>query len=92
LTSLPRLSAEVARANDGVQAEYETELKRVAEEVAAGLGGGLSREAARPLIAQLAGGVLLARAVADKALAEEIAGATLRSLREQARVASKPTG
>jgi hypothetical protein len=40
----------------------------------------------------LAGGVLLARAVADKALAEEIAGATLKSLREQARAASKPTG
>jgi hypothetical protein len=40
----------------------------------------------------LAGGVLLTRAVADKALAEEIAGETLKSLRQQARVTSKPTG
>ena len=90
--AVPSLSAEVARADEGVRADYETELKRVAEEVAAGLGGGLPREAAWPLIAQLAGGVLLARAVADKALAEEIAGATLRSLREQAGATSKKTG
>jgi TetR/AcrR family transcriptional repressor of nem operon len=90
--AVPSLSAEVARADDGVRAEYETELKRVAGEVAAGLGVGLPREAAWPLIAQLAGGVLLARAVADKALAEEIAEATFISVRDQARAASKKTG
>lgn len=90
--AVPSLSAEVARADDGVRAEYEIGLKRIAEEVAAGLGGGLPREAAWPLIAQMAGGVLLARAVADKALAEEIAEAALKSLREQARAVSKKTG
>jgi len=47
------------------------------------------REAARPLIAALAAGVLLPRAEHDKSLADEIAEATLRSLREQARTASK---
>jgi len=83
--AVPSLSAEVARAGPSVRAEYEAELKRVAEEVAAGLGGGLPRE----LLAQLAGGVLLARAVADEALAEEIAAATLVSLRKQARAASE---
>jgi TetR/AcrR family transcriptional regulator, transcriptional repressor for nem operon len=88
--AVPSLSAEVARADEGVRAEYETELKRVAEEVAAGLGGGLPRQAAWPLIAQLAGGVLLARAVADKALAEEIAAATLTSLRKQGRAVGRP--
>jgi len=87
--AVPSLSAEVARAGPSVRAEYEAELKRVAEEVAAGLGGGLPREAAWPLLAQLAGGVLLARAVADEALAEEIAAATLVSLRKQARAASE---
>ena len=78
---------EPARAAPSVRAEYEVELKRVAEEVAAGLGGGLPREAAWPLIAQLAGGVLIA--LADPELAEEITGATLTGLREQAKAASQ---
>jgi TetR/AcrR family transcriptional regulator, transcriptional repressor for nem operon len=90
--AVPSLSAEVARADATVRAEYEAELKRIAEEIAAGLGGRVKREAAWPLLAQLAGGVLLARAVADKALAGEIAEATLRALREQARTASKQAG
>jgi len=87
--AVPSLSAEVARAGPSVRAEYEAELQRVAEEVAAGLGAGLPREAAWPLLAELAGGVLLARAVADPALAQEIAEATLTSLRKQARAVSQ---
>jgi hypothetical protein len=55
----------------------------------AGVGGGLPREAGWPLTAELAGGVLLARAVADKALAEEIAEPTLKNLLERTRAASK---
>jgi AcrR family transcriptional regulator len=86
--AVPSLSAEVARADGAVRADYEAELKRIAEEIAVGLGG-VSREAAWPLLAQLAGGVLLARAVKDKVLAEEIAEATLRNLRVQTRAASE---
>ena len=87
--AVPSLSAEVARADGAVRADYETALTRVAEEIAAGLGEGLSREAAWPLLAGLAGGVLLARAVQDKALAEEIAAATLANLKMQARRAGR---
>jgi AcrR family transcriptional regulator len=90
--AVPSLSAEVARADAAVRGDYQAELKRVAEEIAAGLPGGAGREAAWPLIAELAGGVILARAVKDKALAEEIAAATLESVRSLARKASKGNG
>ncbi len=83
--AVPSLSAEVSRADDDARAEYEAGLKRVANELAAGLGAWEGREKAWPLLAQLAGGVLLSRAVRDQALAKEIAEATLKSLRELAR-------
>ncbi|HYC25521.1 MAG TPA: TetR family transcriptional regulator [Roseiarcus sp.] len=89
--ALPSLSAEVARADDATRADYEAVLKRVATEVAAGLPGAPSREAAWPLLAELAGGVLLSRAVRDEALAAEIAEATLASLRKQAALAPHKT-
>jgi TetR/AcrR family transcriptional regulator, transcriptional repressor for nem operon len=82
--ALPSLSAEVARADAATRADYEAELKRVAGEIAAGLPGAPDREAAWPLLAQLAGGVLLSRAVRDEALAAEIAETTISSLRKQA--------
>ncbi len=85
--SIPTLSADVARADRATRAEYEAGLMRVATELAAGLGVGSGREAAWPLLAQLAGGVLLARAVRDEALAKEIAEATLHNLRGRARTA-----
>jgi hypothetical protein len=50
------------------------------------------REAVWPLLAQLARGALLARAVEGEALAAEIADATLRSLRGRARTASSGAG
>jgi TetR/AcrR family transcriptional regulator, transcriptional repressor for nem operon len=80
--ALPSLSAEVARADGATRAAYEAELKRVAAEIAMGLGEGVGREAAWPLLARLAGGVLLSRAVSDPALADEIAQAVLRDLRD----------
>jgi TetR/AcrR family transcriptional regulator, transcriptional repressor for nem operon len=83
--ALPSLSAEVARADEATRADYEAELKRVAEDVAAALPDAPSRAAAWPLLAQLAGGVLLSRAVRDEALAREIAEETLKAVRAQKR-------
>jgi TetR/AcrR family transcriptional regulator, transcriptional repressor for nem operon len=79
--ALPSLSAEVARSDEATRADYEAELKRVAAAIAEGLPGQPGREAAWPLLAQLAGGVLLSRAVRDEALAREIAEAALKDLR-----------
>ena len=53
---------------------------QVAEAVAAGLPGTAGRDAAWPLLAQVAGGVLLARAVHDEALAKEISAAVLEAV------------
>jgi TetR/AcrR family transcriptional repressor of nem operon len=87
--ALPSLSAEVARADEATRADYEAELKRVAAQVAAGMPGDPGREAAWPALAQLAGGVLLSRAVKDEALAREIADAVLKAVHEQARTRGK---
>jgi AcrR family transcriptional regulator len=79
--ALPSLSADVMRADDETRGAYTKELKRVIEEVAAGL-----PESAAPgradssredqailLLAMLSGGVTLSRAVSDAALSERIA-------------------
>jgi TetR/AcrR family transcriptional regulator, transcriptional repressor for nem operon len=79
--ALPSLSSDVARADDATRDDYAQELKRVAALMAAGLPGAQGREAAWAPLAQLAGGLLLARAVRDEALAEEIADAVLADLR-----------
>ncbi len=76
--ALQSLSVEVARADDDVRAAYEAELRQVIAAAAAGLSGGSQqarRDEAIALLALLAGGVSLARAVKDPALAEEIAAA-----------------
>ncbi len=82
--ALPSLSAEVRHAEDATRADFEVELLGVAQLIADGLPGNARREAAWPLLAQLAGGVLLARAVNDEKLAREIANAVLKSVRLQA--------
>jgi TetR/AcrR family transcriptional regulator, transcriptional repressor for nem operon len=79
--ALPSLSSDVARADDTTRDDYADELKRVAASMAAGLPGGGGRQAAWAPLAQLAGGLLLARAVRDEALAQEIADAVLADLR-----------
>jgi TetR/AcrR family transcriptional regulator, transcriptional repressor for nem operon len=76
--ALPSLSPDVMRAEPATREAYEMELRRVIDEVAAGLAdGSLSerRDEAIALLALLSGGVTLARAVADPALAERIAQA-----------------
>jgi len=79
--ALPSLSADVMRADDETRGAYETALRLVIDEVAAGLPGAslaARRDEAIALLALLSGGVTLARAVADEALAERIAQAVRR--------------
>lgn len=75
---LPSLSIEIERADPAARAAYQTELLRVMETVAAGLPEGTDSERrarAWVLLSLLVGGVTLARAVPDAALAEQIAAA-----------------
>lgn len=78
--AVPSLSAEVSRAGEATRADYEAELMRVAAALAEGLDIE-DRKEAWPLIAQLAGGVLLSRAVKSEALAQEIADSVLAAIR-----------
>lgn len=83
--AMPTLSGEVGRAEKPTRLDYESELLRVATAVASGLPNRPGREAAWPLLALLAGGVLLSRAVQDEALAREIAGAVLTAVQHEGR-------
>jgi TetR/AcrR family transcriptional regulator, transcriptional repressor for nem operon len=79
--ALPSLSPDVIRADDETRRAYTTELKRLIDEVAAGLPDGnlkgqseaVRKDQAILLLAMLSGGVTLARAVSDAALSERIA-------------------
>lgn len=79
--ALPSLSPDVMRADDETRSAYTAEIKRLVEEVAAGLQEGAIQgqsdtrreDRAILLLAMLSGGVTLARAVSDPALSERIA-------------------
>jgi TetR/AcrR family transcriptional regulator, transcriptional repressor for nem operon len=74
--ALPTLSPEVMRADAVTRRAYEQELRHIIEEVASGLSARPSAkrdETAIALLALLSGGVTLARAVPDPALADKIA-------------------
>lgn len=76
--ALQSLTGEVARADDEARAAYEAELRLVLESAAAGMQGATAAERraeAMALLALLAGGVSVARAVRDPVFAEEIAAA-----------------
>ncbi len=77
--ALPTLSPEVVRSSDHrVRSAYQTGLLQLAETVTVGLTTGTEmekRDRAWVLLSLLAGGVTLARAVWDEALAEQIAAA-----------------
>jgi len=76
--ALQSLTGEVARADDEARAAYEAELQRVIASAAAGMStetDAQRRADAIALLALLAGGVSLARAVKEPALSEEIAAA-----------------
>ncbi|EJT01745.1 TetR/AcrR family transcriptional regulator [Rhizobium sp. CCGE 510] len=77
--ALPSLSPDVMRADNETRSAYTAEIKRLVEEVAAGLPEIEGRseivreDQAILLLAMLSGGVTLARAVSDPALSERIA-------------------
>jgi TetR/AcrR family transcriptional regulator, transcriptional repressor for nem operon len=79
--TLPSLTPEVERADAATREAFERELQLLASDVANGLKG--KSEARRDgdayaLLALLAGGVALSRAVSDPALSERIADAVRR--------------
>jgi AcrR family transcriptional regulator len=79
--ALPSLSAEVMRADMETREAYERELRRLVDEVAAGLQRRSKRQRddeAMVLLALLSGGVTLARAVAEPELSDRIAVAVSR--------------
>ena len=72
------LSGEVARSTEKVRRDYQKGIERVADKVEAGLAvadGDERRRRAWTILAMLAGGVILSRAVQDIAAAEEISAA-----------------
>lgn len=74
---LQSLSGDVARASDDTREAYEVELRKIIAAIAAGLDGSPKAQRAKAisLLAILAGGVSLARAVKDPVLSKEIADA-----------------
>jgi AcrR family transcriptional regulator len=78
--ALPSLSADVAHADPTTRAAYQAELLKLAATIAEALPGNPARQSAWPILASLAGGVLLSRAVNDEAVAQEIAGAVLANV------------
>lgn len=79
--ALQSMSSDVARADDKVKKAYEGEFKQLVDAVAAGLHGSAKakREEAVALLALLAGGVTLARAVNDSEYSKEIATAVRKA-------------
>jgi AcrR family transcriptional regulator len=82
--ALPSLSPEVARADEAARLAYQEELVKLVDAIATGLpttgGKKQRRRTAWVLLAQLAGGVMMARAVADATLAAEIATAVRKHI------------
>lgn len=82
--ALQSLSTEVARATEETRIAYERELQAIIETVAAGLDGqaDANREEAIALLALLAGGVTLARAVQNPDISNDIAAAVRKTALE----------
>lgn len=74
--ALQALTSEVARSNEAIRTNYQTELMKVIDAVAKGLTQVTveeQRHRAWALLSLLSGGVTIARALADEALADEAA-------------------
>jgi TetR/AcrR family transcriptional regulator, transcriptional repressor for nem operon len=86
--ALPSLSPDVMRADAETRSAYEAQLLRIIDEVSSGLPDGRDRgNTAIALLALLAGGVTMARAVADLSTSERIA----QAVRELAlRISARP--
>jgi TetR/AcrR family transcriptional regulator, transcriptional repressor for nem operon len=74
--ALPTFAADAARADAATRDAYQVELERVAAAIAGGLGGDDARARAWRLMALLAGGAAMARAVPDPGVRAEIVAAT----------------
>ncbi len=75
---LPCLSSEIARADDDVREAYTAFVRRMFDKLmpAVESGGGLSkRQRAMSIVATAVGGLMLARAVNDKAVSQQILAA-----------------
>jgi TetR/AcrR family transcriptional repressor of nem operon len=80
--TLPSLSPEVERSGNDIRAAYETKLQSVVATVAAGLSGATAssrRAKAWAILALLAGGLAMSRAVPVKRTGDEIASAVLNA-------------
>lgn len=74
--AVPALGAEVARAPKSVQKVFARRIDALLDGIAERLGGGIrARRRAMLLLSSWVGAMVLARAVGDKKLAEEILGA-----------------
>ena len=80
--ALPTFTADAARADEATREAYETELRSLVDAVAKGLSGTDARLKAWHLIAILAGGAGMARAVTDKRMRAEIIAALARAAKE----------
>lgn len=86
--ALQSLTAEVARADDETRAGYEGELDKAIAALATGFDAADpagARAEAIAVLAMLSGGVSMARAVKDPALADEIIAAVRTKIDEQAK-------
>jgi len=78
---LPALTSDIARSNDATREGYEKHLRQYISEIEANMPESAvpKRERAFALVAHLIGGVMLARAVSDENLSNEILKASRRA-------------
>jgi AcrR family transcriptional regulator len=79
--ALPTFTADAARSDQATRASYEAELRSLVDSIAEGLSGDDARLKAWHLMAVLAGGAGMARAVTDKKLRAEILAAVAQAAR-----------
>lgn len=75
--TLQSLSSEVARSGEETRLVFQSELLKVVDTISAGVE---STKVAWPVLSMLIGGTILARAVKDKKLADEIANTIQRNM------------
>lgn len=84
--AIPALGAEVSRAPARVRRRFASQVKRMIDGMSERLGGGArGRREATALLASWVGAILLARAVGDSALADEISASVREHWDERAR-------
>lgn len=79
--ALQSLSTEVARSDEETRSVFQSELLQAVETFSSGMKGKSTKDT-WPMIAMLIGGTILARAVKDKKLADQIASSIQRNVQE----------